>query len=231
MKKLVNNNPVVRWLSKIFNFTLFQRFSRFPGSEQYWVQRYRSGKTSGAGSYDRFASYKADVLNQFVRRQQIKTVIEHGCGDGNQLRAAKYPRYLGLDISPDAIARCKSIFAQDDTKAFKLASAYAGEQAELALSLDVIYHLVEDAVYTAYMHRLFACATRFVIIYSTNTSQQGLIQGAHLRHRRFTDWVEQNQPQWELFQHLPSPFGPNDSAAKQFSADFYFYRRIPGQSD
>src|SRR5215210_4430947 len=40
-------------------------------------------------------------------------------------------------------------------KTFKLMEEYAGESAELALSLEVIYHLVEDEVFESYMRRLF----------------------------------------------------------------------------
>jgi hypothetical protein len=39
---------------------------------------------------------------------------------------------------------------------------------DLELSLDVIYHLVEDEVFDAYMRSLFAHAGRFVVIYSSN---------------------------------------------------------------
>ena len=39
------------------------------------------------------------------------------------------------------------------------------DRAELALSLDVIYHLVEDTVYESYMGQLFDSATKYVIVY------------------------------------------------------------------
>ena len=49
---------------------------------------YASGGSSGPGSYGRLAAGKADFLNRFVEDHQIKTVLEIGCGDGNQLSLA-----------------------------------------------------------------------------------------------------------------------------------------------
>ena len=79
----------------------------FKGSEVYWESRYRSGGNSGPGSFGELAGFKADVLNAFICSEGIKSVIEFGCGDGHQLSLARYPRYLGIDVSRFAIARCK----------------------------------------------------------------------------------------------------------------------------
>ncbi len=65
----------------------------FPGSDKYWEQRYAVGGNSGVGSYGKFANFKAEVINKFVREHKIKSVIEFGCGDGNQLKLANYPSY------------------------------------------------------------------------------------------------------------------------------------------
>ena len=60
----------------------------FTDSGSYWEQRYVRKRTSGAGSYGRLAVHKAEVLNQFVTDNNIDTVVEFGCGDGNQLTLA-----------------------------------------------------------------------------------------------------------------------------------------------
>lgn len=125
----------------------------FPGSEAYWEQRYRTGGNSGAGSYNQLAQFKSEVLNALVAERGIRSVIEYGCGDGNQLRFAKYPRYLGFDVSAEAVRLCQQAFAADGSKSFKLLSEYSGEIAELVMSLDVIYHLIEDDVFEDYMRR------------------------------------------------------------------------------
>lgn len=221
-----NNISAVRSYCSDLYFAFANRIKRFSGSRAYWEQRYQSGGDSGAGSYHHLAAFKADFINDLVEAEAINTVIEYGCGDGNQLKLANYQAYVGFDVSSSAVARCREIFADDTSKTFKLIDEYENEQAELVLSLDVIYHLVEDDVYADYMARLFGSATRYVIIYSSNTNQQKRFQAPHVKHRQFTQWVEQHQAQWELFNHVPNVYPDNGSAKKGSSADFFVYKRL-----
>jgi len=202
---------------------IYYKVNPFPGSETYWDQRYKSGLTSGDGSYGKLARFKADILNEAVLEHNIKTIIEYGCGDGNQLKLAQYPQYLGFDVSPAALSLCRREFAGDATKKFRLMSEYAGETADLTLSLDVIYHLVEDEIYQPYMHRLFQSATSFVIIYSSNGVQNS--DATHVRHRKFTDWVKTNATEWTLLNHIPNIFPHHKDNKKGSFADFYIYHR------
>ena len=91
------------------------------------------------------------MLNKFVTTHHIQSIIEFGCGDGNQLNLAKHPLYLGPDVSKAAILRCQELFKLDDYKSFRVMSEYKGEKADLTLSLNVIYHLVEDEIFENYM--------------------------------------------------------------------------------
>ena len=213
-------------IGPVTRFVLRQFFARqFANSESYWIRRYEQGRTSGPGSYDKLAAYKAEILNSFVAEHQLSTVIEFGCGDGNQLQLAAYPHYIGYDISPLALDLCRQRFADDPSKSFREMKAYAGETADVTLSLDVIYHLVEDATFDGYMHQLFNAATRYVIIYSSNKDEQDDVVVAHVRHRRFTPWVEQHMPDWTLAQHIPNRYSfATDPVAGSF-ADFYIYAR------
>lgn len=169
---------------------------------EYWKLQYQSGRNSGPGSYNQFAEFKAEILNRFIENNDIQTLIEYGCGDGNQLKLAEYSSYIGFDVSSEAISRCNSIFPNDKRKTFKLVDDYSGEKAQLTLSLDVIYHLIEDDVFMEYMERLFNSSERFVIIYSSNTDENQDNQAAHVKHRRFSAWVKKNQPQWKLLHHI-----------------------------
>src|SRR5262249_56626361 len=116
------------------------------------------------------------------------SVIEFGSGDGNQLALARYPQYLGFDVSERAVETCRERFRDDTSKRFALLNDYAGERAELSLSLDVVYHLIEDDVFDSHLRSVFGAADRFVIVYSTNTDEQSPLQRAHVRHRRFSAW-------------------------------------------
>jgi SAM-dependent methyltransferase len=197
----------------------------FPGSDEYWEERYATGGNSGVGSYGKFAEFKAEVINGFVRSRGVKSVIEFGCGDGSQLRLADYPSYVGIDVSKSAIERCRAEFGADSTKAFQLRGEYGGEKADLALSLDVIYHLVEDEVFEVYMQDLFGAARRFVAIYSSNADENTISEASHVRHRKFTDWVERNAPAFGLVEHIPNRHPYHGDYTTGSFADFYIYER------
>lgn len=194
----------------------------FNNSPEYWEGRYRSGGNSGVGSYGQFAEFKADIVNGFVRQNGIKSVIEFGCGDGNQLRLASYPAYTGVDVSPTAIALCRQQFGEDSTKSFVLADEWDGQPAELALSMDVIFHLVEDDIYTAYMRDLFRAASRYVLIYASN-EDKGEPGAKHVRHRRFSSWVDQNADGWTLVRHIPNKYPYQGDYTTGSFSDFYIY--------
>ncbi|WP_260483667.1 class I SAM-dependent methyltransferase [Sphingomicrobium flavum] len=189
-------------------------------SGDYWENRYRRGGNSGAGSYGRLAMFKAHTLNQFVKENDIQSVIEFGSGDGAQLTHAKYPQYVGIDVSETAIGITRSKFAQDDSKAF-YTQLPDGTTADLTMSLDVIYHLIEDEVFERYMTDLFKASRRFVAIYSSNQDKR---LTAHVRHRRFTDWISTYWPQAQLLKKVENPF-PEDKGDQENTsfADFYFY--------
>ena len=194
-------------------------------SQAYWEKRYARGKHSGAGSRGKLAEFKAAVLNEFVAKNQIGTIIEYGCGDGYQLSLANYPQYIGFDVSVTAVQSCRKLFANDATKSFKEMRDYGGEIAELTLSLDVIYYLIEDEVYEAYMDKVFSSANRFVIIYSSNCDSLNRVEPKHLKHRRFSVWIEDHAWEWKLIDHIPNKYpytGNNDEGS--FS-DFYVYER------
>jgi hypothetical protein len=195
-------------------------------SSQYWEQRYAQGGNSGAGSYGQLAHFKADTINKFVQDHGIQSVIEFGSGDGAQLELARYPAYTGIDVSARAIELCRTKFKDDPSKRFVQTSDPEGKEAhaELAMSLDVIYHLVEDTVFDDYMTRLIAAADKFVCFYSSNVDK--VSPATHVRHRAFTDWMTKNAPSWKLLSKVKNPFPEDPGNPDQTSwADFYFYGR------
>jgi SAM-dependent methyltransferase len=197
----------------------------FKTSSDYWERRYSKGGNSGVGSYGRLAEFKADFLNAFVEKNRINSVIEYGCGDGSQLKLARYPNYTGVDVSPKAVEICRALFAMDESKRFfDMDFVKQPMVADLALSLDVVYHLVEDSIFESYMQRLFDSSRRFVIVYSTNVDDTAPSQ--HVRHRCFTTWVEQNRPEWYVISKMANiyPFDPANPGETS-SADFYVFAR------
>jgi SAM-dependent methyltransferase len=214
---------IMRPLPGVRRLSLLRQKVSFTGSAHFWERKYLRGDTSGPGSYGTLGIGKAEFLNAFVRDQQVRSVIEFGCGDGHQLSLAEYPRYIGMDVSRAAINLCKERFRTDHDKSFFL---YEGDcfvdhaalfRADMAMSLDVIYHLIEDSVFETYMAHLFNAGERYVVVYSTDSD--AMDDAPHVRHRIFTTWVEQNCAGWRLTQVAQ---GPNSGAGR---ADFFVYER------
>ena len=199
-------------------------FCGFRDSASYWERRYRLGGTSGLGSMGHLAAFKAEILNGFVRDRGMTSVVEFGCGDGRQLALSDYPLYLGLDVSRTSIAACRARFADDPGKSFlwydPALTVNIGNflRADLAVSLDVIYHLVEDATYEKHLDDLFVAARRSVIVYSSDKDER--TAAPHVRHRAFTRDVARRCPAFRLVETIENRY-PDDSD----SSFFIFERR------
>ncbi len=198
----------------------------FKGSKTYWESRYAQGDNSGGGSYNNLALFKAEVINEFIRKNNISTVIEFGCGDGNQLSLAEYKEYIGFDVSETAIELCKKKFLNDNSKSFLLTEDLHDQIAQLTMSLDVIFHLVESEVFEEYMKNLFGAATDFVIIYASNFDKMPTLKYPHVRHWNFTKWVEENASEWKLAEVIKNKYPFNGDAKVSSFSDFYIYERI-----
>lgn len=202
----------------------------FPGSAEYWERRYSYGGSSGQGSYGRLAKFKAEVINNFISEQDVTSVIEFGCGDGSQLKLAKYPDYVGLDVSAKAVALCKEKFADDTNKRFFVHEAPLFDdtlkeyKADLALSLDVIYHLVEDEIYFDYLKYLFESARKYVIIYTSDKDEYGGVYERHVRHRNITKNVAEQFPVWTLVRQIKNKYPPGEDSGETSFADFFIYK-------
>jgi hypothetical protein len=217
MKSLIHSLPGIKtwsdWMWKM------KTVRQQPLSDRFWKDRYKKkgGGTSGPGSYGRLAEFKARVLND-----------DFGCGDGNQIRQLNVEHYLGVDVSPEVIDKCRKIYCNDANKSFVTLDAMQNTKAEMALSLDVIFHLVEDIIYDKYMRNLFDSSERFVLIYSSNFESikiNPFTPVSHVRHRKFVEWVERSRPNWKLVRHIENPYfltrgmtGQNHSRS-----EFYLY--------
>lgn len=216
-KIYVNNDMVVKHTAlEGIDREFYEHWNHaeFPGTAKYWEHRYSSGGSSGFdGDY---AKLKANTINSFIKANDVKSVIEFGCGDGEQLALIDCPLYTGFDISRTAVQMCCNKFRDDKSKWFGLMPNCNGHHAELGLSLEVIYHLVEDDLYNNYMNKLFEASRRFVIISSSDFDSE---QNHHERRRNFTTWIEKNKPGWKLTETVA-----NTNKVTSLS-DLYIYER------
>lgn len=207
----------------------------FPGSGGYWERRYAEGGTSGHGSEGALAQFKAQVLNSFVKENNVSSVIEFGCGDGRQLELAEYPRYLGVDVSEAGLRQAMGRFRGDTTKSFLKYDPRSFRDdarflaADLSLSLDVIYHLVEDEIYLLHLKNLFEAADRFVILYTSDSDRLDVTEYVppHVRHRPVTQDIGNRFPEWRLRERVENayPHAGGDGRLTSF-ADFYIYEAV-----
>jgi SAM-dependent methyltransferase len=184
----------------------------------YWKQRHQTG-TSGAGVPCSQARFKVDFINAFTHENNVRDLLDLGCGEGSIMQQLQIPRYVGVDISEAALAHCRALVLNDTSREFYLRSELnPNRRATLSLSMDVIEYLTDDAAFADYMETLFGLATRFVIVYAN--------PNAPTPHRRFTGHVQRHFADWRLAAHYPNPYKPE--LPDESLADFFIFNR-PGE--
>jgi predicted TPR repeat methyltransferase len=199
-------------------------------SKNFWESRYSNGGNSGSGSYGRLAEFKNKIINSYIDEFSINKIVEFGCGDGNQLRDMNTNSYVGFDVSTTAVDVCSELYKNDSSKDFYEYTdnliALHGTDADISMSIDVIFHLVEDDVFDKYMRNLFAASDKLVLIYSSDYDSD--YTGNHMRYRKFTKWVELNAPDWSLIKKVDNLYPYNkdvDNAGETSISDFYLFRK------
>lgn len=178
----------------------------------YWNERYNAGFDSGKGSFGDLAIFKSEIVNDFIRKNPVRTVIEFGCGDGNQLQLMHYKEYLGLDVAYSAIEKCKEIFIRDTSKSFLLYNpkVFVNKgfiKADLVICLDVLYHIVPEDDYVKTLDDIFSCSDNYVILY-TDTGQfekNTYVKGSHICHRNTLHYLEK-YADFKVIEIIPNKF-------------------------
>lgn len=233
VKELFRNNHCIQNIPVVDkNGLLLYEYIREISNEnfdsmQYWEERYKSGGNSGIGSYNRLAEFKAQVLNDFIKENNVNSLIEWGVGDGNQLSLLQVSSYVGYDVSKTALQICKEKFLNDNSKEFRYYDGSIIDNAgiyDMAISLDVIYHLVEDNKFSNYMHNLFYSSDRYVCIYSSDYEAKQ--KEEHVKRRKFTEYVKDKFREWTLISVIKNPYFYDGSGESNTSnSNFYFYKR------
>lgn len=194
-------------------------------AEKYWEDRYKSGSNSGSGSYGKFAEWKGEFMQSFIDSRHIQSIIDIGCGDGNQLSYFKCPTYFGLETSPTAIEQCMKKFKNDKSKLFvnlnqyltKVGSAF---RANCVISLDVLLCLVDLSKFNEHLRQLFTLASNYVVIYAADVDR---VAAPHIIYRKFTDVVRETYPNWVLMEKVTNPL------IKDPETSFYVYKNMTNE--
>jgi len=186
-------------------------------SSKYWEIRYKNNGTSGKGSYGKLAIYKSEVINDFIKKYNIHSMIDFGCGDGNQTSLINCDNYVGYDVSKTAIEKCREKFKSDKSKTFT-DSVKGLEKADLTLSCEVIFHLVEFSKFAEHLRQLFTFSKRYAIIFSSDEYTR-IPQPKHVKHRKFTSYVSKHFPEWKLTRKILNKY------PKESFSDFFIYEK------
>ena len=154
---------------------------------KYWDNRYSTAVGAGAGSRGRLYEFKLRTVQRIVDEYKVGSVVDLGCGDGRQLKDLKVKKYRGLDISPKAIDLASEHAGKGRTYAIlNEDSAADGNIADMAISLDVLFHLPKGQ-YEAHLDELFRFAEKYVLIYAPNeTGKDKPLRG----HMFFSEFVK-----------------------------------------
>jgi hypothetical protein len=187
-------------------------------TENIWETHYLNGENSGDGSYGDLCFFKTNVLNEHIRKHNIQSIFDFGSGDGSQIENVITKNYVGVDISKKAVSLCRERYSSDSTKIFYYVGDYTFDKTfDMTMSLDVIYHILEDDLYRDYMNKLFRSSNKWVIIYSSNYSGH---KHQHMYTKKFTDDVAEWFKNFRLVETIPQLY-PNKS-----SADFYIFEKV-----
>ena len=166
-----------------------------------------------------------DGTYDFIKKNNIKNVVELGCGDGANLKLYKFTNYVGYDVSSTIIKANKKKFNDKNYQFELIKNIDQNKKFELSLSLDVLYHLTEKFVFEEYLDTLFNISSKYVIIYSSNFDSYDNIN-AHVRHRNFEYKVPNS---FKLINQIPNDFpskGIHDPTGKTSVSEFFIYQKI-----
>ena len=180
--------------------------TRIFDAHQYWENRYALGGDSGAGSKGEKYAFKRDFINHIVQQYSIKTIVDFGCGDGSQIAEITVNSYYGLDISPSAVARCRERYADRPEFQFDLITQTTLTRYDLAISLDVLYHIIDPSLYAAYLHRFFS-HSQYSLLYANFSEKES--SEPHILHRNHFQEIERLHIPTRLIEQCPNPTKPS----------------------
>lgn len=189
----------------------------------YWKERYRRGRTSGAGSRGHLAEFKAETVNRRIRRHIPQIIADYGCGDGHVAGLFELPDdcvYYGYDPAL-SVLRDQWAWASENIRLVDDAALVP--PADLVLSLDVVLHLTGDGEYHAHMASLFRPDNRLILIYGPNGGEQPEPRAPHVLFRDFVAWVSAERSSRRLIAKIDNPYPFKGDYENESFSDFYLF--------
>ena len=124
--------------------------------------------SSGAGSKGNLLEFKVNFINNFIEKNNIKSVLDFGHGDLDVARYLLVKKYTGIDIFNPNLLDIPFGLNLINSKFDK----YTDSGADLVICLDVIYHILEEE--QDYMRKsldkMIEKSDRFFIMYAHDST-------------------------------------------------------------
>lgn len=118
-------------------------------NEKIWgVDQYGNG-TSGSGSAVQAAAPYIDFLKKFLKKYEVKSVVDFGCGDWSFSQYIDWSgiSYTGYDVVKEVIERNNNKFAYGDCVFIHADGIQINlPSADLLICKDVLQHLSNDSI-------------------------------------------------------------------------------------
>jgi predicted TPR repeat methyltransferase len=200
-------------------------------TKEYWEDRYNSGGNSGAGSRGDLALFKASIVNSVVSEFCCHSIGDFGCGDGYQASLFNLDgiSFNGYDISNTAVEIASRVVPNAE---FKNVSEYGGDRYDLSISMDVLFHLIEDGLFASHLDVLFASSMNLVLIYGYDSDEdpsRGAFKAQpHMKYRKFTGYISKRYNDFELIRVIKNKYPYNLDKKTSSVCDFYLYKKKDG---
>jgi SAM-dependent methyltransferase len=119
-------------------------------SDFVWGNDNQRSFYSGTGSDDIYAEPYAATINEFIKKHNIKSMVDLGCGDfrvGNKIVSDNNVNYIGIDVVPELIAHNNKFFRNSSVRFLcKNIVRQKLPVADLCVIRQVLQHLSNDDI-------------------------------------------------------------------------------------
>lgn len=195
--------------------------ANYQGDYDYWFHRHRRGagrrefEADGRGSAGHLRAYKAAFVNAMARKYDCRTAIDLGCGSAWLYGLTSFDEYTGFDISPSAIWRAYLEHGCPKNAEFHIFDPERTElrRADVAVSLDVVYHITEEVDLWAYLAAMCEAARRLIVVYAADEDPVET-DPPHIARRRFVPLIEKRG--WRLAESPENPYADDPDVMSRF---------------
>lgn len=125
----------------IYNDNIFDKIYK----TAYWGQGSINGGSSGHGSSPEMNKEYINYLNNFIKKNNIRSIVDIGCGDWQIMNHINLLNidYSGFDVAEEVINRNNNLYKTSTTNFYKteLGEYYNYPKADLLICKDVLQHL------------------------------------------------------------------------------------------